>query len=214
MILYSENIKLTKKGIEFSDKHGNVLDTNSAVNKALYRILNIWLDLKLFIIHLISLHIPSHTLRNIVYKLSGVKMGKGSTIHMGCKFFEPCGVTIGKDSKIGSNAFLDGRAPLLIRDHVDIASDVMIYNSEHDLNDPEFKAVNDKVEIGDYCFIGPRVIILPGVKIGRGAVVAAGAVVTKDISDHKIVGGVPAKVIGERKNKIYSYTLGRAKLFQ
>jgi len=63
-------------------------------------------------------------------------------------------------------------------------------------------------------FIGPRAIIMPGVKIGRGAVVAGGAVVTKDVPDFAIVGGVPAKVIGERKNKDPHYNLGRARLFQ
>lgn len=63
-------------------------------------------------------------------------------------------------------------------------------------------------------FIGPRAIILPGVKIGKGAVVAAGAVVTKDVEKFTIVGGVPAKVVGERKNKNPSYKLGRARLFQ
>ncbi|MFI5205556.1 MAG: DapH/DapD/GlmU-related protein, partial [Candidatus Paceibacterales bacterium] len=65
-----------------------------------------------------------------------------------------------------------------------------------------------------YVFIGPRAIILPGVKIGKGAVVAAGAVVTTSVKDFEIVGGVPAKVIGERKNKNPRYKLGRARLFQ
>jgi maltose O-acetyltransferase len=70
------------------------------------------------------------------------------------------------------------------------------------------------VVIGDYVFIGPRAIILPNVKIGRGAVVAAGAVVTKDIPDFEIWGGVPAKKISDRKIKEPNYRLGRAMLFQ
>ncbi|MGB6882191.1 MAG: acyltransferase, partial [Microgenomates group bacterium] len=106
------------------------------------------------------------------------------------------------------------RAHLKIGSHVDIASSVMIYNSEHDIESHDFSAREEPVEIGDYCFIGPRVIILPGVKIGKGAVVAAGAVVTKDVPKFAIVGGVPAKVIGERKNKNLKYRLGRARLFQ
>jgi maltose O-acetyltransferase len=42
-------------------------------------------------------------------------------------------------------------------------------------------------------------MILPGVTIGEGAVVAAGAIVTKDVAPYTIVGGNPARVIGNRE---------------
>ncbi len=57
---------------------------------------------------------------------------------------------------------------------------------------------NKPVIIGNDVWIGANVIILPGVHIGDGAVLAAGAVVTKDVDDYAIVGGVPAKVIRYR----------------
>lgn len=133
---------------------------------------------------------------------------------MWANFFQPKNIIIGEGTIIGDHAFLDGRAPLRIGKEVDIASSVMIYNSEHDLESEDFRAREEPVEIGDYVFIGPRVIILPGVKIGKGAIVAAGAVVTSDVPDFAIVGGVPAKIIGERKNKNPNYHLGRPRLFQ
>jgi len=137
-----------------------------------------------------------------------------SRIHIGDRFFYPANIEVGEGSVIGDNAFLDGRDRLIIGNHVDIASGVMIYNSEHDINSEDFGAIVAPVEIGDYVFIGPRAIILPGVKIGKGAVVAAGAVVTKDVEEFTIVGGVPAQVIGERKTKDPHYRLGRVRLFQ
>jgi acetyltransferase-like isoleucine patch superfamily enzyme len=213
-MLYSENIHIGKKGVFFTDKHGNKLTLDAAIKKSLVRFLNWGADLGLFFIHLVSLHVPIYTFRKLVFELAGVKVGKGSVIHMGCKFFKPSGVTIGEDTKVGEGTFLDGRAALSIGDHVDIASQVLIYNSEHGLNDPTFKAIEEPVEIGNYVFIGPRAIILPGVKIGKGAVVGANAVVTKDVPDYATVAGVPAKIIGERKNKDLRYRLGRARLFQ
>jgi acetyltransferase-like isoleucine patch superfamily enzyme len=163
---------------------------------------------------LVSDTVPSHVLRQLVFKSAGVKIGNNSALHMQVRFFNPQGVKIGQDTVVGFRSFLDGRENLTIGDHVDIASEVMIYNSEHDLSSQEFAASSSTVDIGDYVFIGPRAIILPGVKIGRGAVVAAAAVVTKDVPEFAIVGGVPAKVIGERTNKTPHYRLGRARLFQ
>ncbi len=197
----------------FKDKHGNQLTYGQALKKITNRFYNYWLDFELMLLRFVG-HIPLHTVRNIFYKFAGVKIGSGSTIHMWASFFEPRNIVIGEDTIIGDHAFLDGRAPLAIGNHTDIASSVMIYNSEHDLSSDEFSAREEAVEIGDYVFIGPRAIILPGVKIGRGAVVAAAAVVTKNVPDYAIVGGVPAREIGERKNKNLNYKLGRARLFQ
>lgn len=197
----------------FEDKTGRSLTLGETFKKSVNRLVNIMLDFELMLLRWIG-HIPSHLIRKLFYILSGVKIGKGSTIHMWANFFQPNGVGIGDDTIIGDHVFLDGRAPLIIGDHVDIASQVLIYNSEHDINSEDFLAITKPVEIGDYVFIGPRVIILPGVKIGKGAVVAAGAVVTKDVSEYAIVGGVPAQVIGERKIKDLHYKLGRARLFQ
>jgi maltose O-acetyltransferase len=155
-------------------------------------------------------HIPSHYFRRFSYRLCGMKIGKGSTIHMGASFYYPPNISIGDDTIIGEKAVLDGRDKLVIGNHVDVASEVMIYNAEHDVQDENFKAVFAPVVIEDYVFIGPRAIILPGVTIKKGAVVGAGAVVTKDIDEFKIVGGVPAKEIGDRQNKNPNYKLGRA----
>jgi len=181
------------------------------------RFLTIINELENWIMH-VSGHVPSHHFRRLVYRLGGIKIGKGSTIHTNAKFYKASGIKIGKDTIIGEGAVLDGRDSLRIGDHVDIASEVMIYNSQHDLSEEDFahpdKVVLKPVIIEDYVFIGPRAIILPGVKIGRGAVVGAGAVVTKDVGDFMIAGGVPAKVIGERKNKNPNYKLGRAAWFR
>lgn len=183
------------------------------MKKIIRRINTIIVELEVFILHLAGL-IPSHFIRRFFYRLGGIKIGKGSTLHMGTRFYNPCNIVIGEDSIIGEDAVLDGRDKLIIGNHVDIATGVMIYNAEHDINDPAFRAVNAPVFIEDHVFVGPRAIILPGVTINKGAVVGAGAVVTKDVGEYVIVGGVPAKQIGVRELKNLNYKLGRASWFR
>lgn len=197
----------------FKDKNGKSLSFGEAFPKILNRFKNYVLDFELMLLRFVG-NIPFHSVRLFFYTLSGVKIGKGTALHMWTNFFNPRNISIGDDTIVGDHAFLDGREKLTIGNHTDIASYVMIYNSEHNLESAEFTAVEEPVKIGNFVFIGPRVIILPGVTIGDGAVIAAGAVVTKDVEAYTIVGGVPAKLIGERKNKNLNYRLGRARLFQ
>lgn len=194
------------------DKTGRSLTTSEVGKKVVNRGVNIMLEFELMLLHYISFF-PSHHIRRFFYRVAGIHIGRGSTLHTGTIFYD-INIFIGKDTIIGEGVVLDGRDRITIGDHVDIATDVMIYNSEHDVHDPAFTAISAPVTIHDYVFIGPRAIILPGVTIGKGAVVGAGAVVTKDVPEFNIVGGVPAKVIGERRTKELHYRLGRARWFR
>lgn len=165
--------------------------------------------------------VPFHHVRRFFYRLAGMHIGRGSTVHMMARIYDPRFITIGEDTIIGEKASLDGRRQLVnsngglnIGNHVDIASEVMIWTSEHDLTAPDMSAREEKVTVEDYVFIGPRAIVLPGVTIGKGAAVAAGAVVTKDVAPMSIVAGIPAKEIGKRGIQELNYTLGRARWFQ
>lgn len=166
-------------------------------------------------------YFPSHHFRRFLYRLFGMKIGSGSTLHMMGRIYDPRNISIGDDTIIGEKFSLDGRKQLsnsqgglVIGNHVDIASEVMIWTSQHDIHSNDFHAIEAKVEIGDYVFIGPRAIVLPGVKVGKGAIIGAGAVVTKNVAEGDIVAGVPAKTIGQRQTSDLNYKLGRARLFQ
>ncbi|HYD35484.1 MAG TPA: DapH/DapD/GlmU-related protein [Vitreimonas sp.] len=189
--------------------------------KIINRLRSIWLEAVTGFLWWFVGEIPLHHFRRFFYRLSGMSIGRGSTIHMRARIFDPRYITIGEDTIVGEKASLDGRKQLVdseggleIGDHVDIASEVMIWTSQHDLTSATMQAIEKKVTIEDYAFIGPRAIILPGVTIGRGAVVAAGAVVTKNVKPLSIVAGVPAKEIGERQLSQLNYRLGRARWFQ
>ena len=211
--MYLLNLNLSSRGIYFVDKDNQKLTPKNSLQKIIARFQSIILDFQILLLTIVG-HVPSHLFRNLIYRLSGIKLGKNSVIHTGAKFYDFKNIFIGEGTIVGNNVFIDGRDKVTIGSHTDIASEVLIYNSEHDLNDPFFKAIIEPVSIGSYCFIGPRVIIMPGVSIGDGAVVAGGAVVTKDVANNTIVGGVPAKPIGNRKLTEHHYKLGRPRLFQ
>ncbi|HAV14968.1 MAG TPA: acyltransferase [Candidatus Pacebacteria bacterium] len=197
----------------FTDRMGRPLSWSEAVQKIAVRFYNYWLELVTGFLWYIVGAMPSHVVRRFFYRMSGVQIGKGSTIHMFARFYDPTHVRIGEGTLIGDQVVLDGRASLTIGNHVDVGTGVMFFNAEHDLRTDDFRPIEEPIEVGDYVFIGPRAIILPGVKIGKGAVVAAGAVVTKDVLAMSIVGGVPAKEIGKRSGEL-KYRLGRPRLFQ
>ena len=192
---------------------GRSLTPTEVFQKVISRFDNIFLEFEVMLLHFAGC-VPSHHFRRFCYRLSGMKIGKGSTIHTHARFYDPRNIEIGEDTIIGEGVVLDGRGKLVIGNHVDIASEVMIYNCQHDVHSEDFAPMCSVVTIGDYVFIGPRVIIQPGAKIGKGAIVAAGAVVTKDVDELTIVGGVPAKTIGQRKVKDLHYRLGRARWFR
>jgi len=91
--------------------------------------------------------------------------------------------------------------------HIEFSSDIVareaiLYTSAHYFTETRMQGVEiiPKV-VGDNVYIGTRAMILANCRrIGTGAIIGAGAVVTKDVPDMTVVGGVPAKVIGPRKN--------------
>lgn len=116
--------------------------------------------------------------------------------------FTPIYINCGKHITIGKNVFINFDCTFLalggitIEDDVLIGPKVSLITENHPLNPEERKGLTGKpILIKKNAWIGANATILPGVTIGENAVVAAGAVVSKDVPDNTIVGGVPAKFI-------------------
>lgn len=128
--------------------------------------------------------------------------GKNVNVEKDADFGNGEGIRIGENSGIGVNCSV--RGPLEIGANVMMGPDVMIMTSSHNVEsigvpmNQQGALPKQKVIIGDDVWIGARVIILPGVKVGTGSIIGAGAVVTKDVPDYTVVGGVPAKFIKSR----------------
>ncbi|MBQ9207780.1 MAG: sugar O-acetyltransferase [Treponema sp.] len=104
-------------------------------------------------------------------------------------------VKFGKNVFINHSAILSASGGIEFEDGVSLAPGCRIATINHDFNERHTKYTYGKVTIKKNAWLGMGVTVCPGVTIGAYAVVAAGAVVTKDVPDYAVVGGVPAKVI-------------------
>lgn len=113
-------------------------------------------------------------------------------------------ISIGNRTFIGNNCEFNCNYRIVIGSDVLIASNTVFVDNNHQIL--KNRIINTQpisiaeVTISDDVWIGTGCIILMGVQIGKGAVVAAGAVVTKNIPENEIWGGIPAKKIGERND--------------
>lgn len=122
------------------------------------------------------------------------------------RVFPPFTTDFGKNIHLGKNVFINSgcrfqdQGGIYIGDNVLIGHNVVLATLNHEEN-PERRGnlIPAPIRIGDDVWIGSNVTILSGVSIGNGAIVAAGSVVTKDVGENTVVGGVPARYIRDVK---------------
>ncbi len=166
-------------------------------------------------------HIPSYTVRHAWYRhVLGWHIGPKAAILMG-QHVQMAGVrtsarkvSIGRGTVINQGCLLYTTGGLVIGENVSISSGVWLVTGTHDMNDPQFVDIYKPIVIGDHVWIGVRATILGGVTVGEGAVVMAGAVVTHDVPCYAVVGGVPARVLTQRKLQNPSNSLDFHPLFE
>ena len=114
----------------------------------------------------------------------------------------------GENIHIGKNVFVNhactfmDRGGITVEDNVLIGPKVNLITTNHPINPSERRAtISQPIVIKKGAWIGVAATILPGVTIGENSIVAAGAVVSKDVPDNTIVGGIPAKFIKSITNK-------------
>lgn len=128
-------------------------------------------------------------------------MAPGCVVEHGVEFGTGAGIVMKERACLGVRAQVLGDGGLEVGRDAMMGPDVTIITQDHKASpDGKFDGYDRaKVVIGDDAWIGARAVILKGVKVGKSAIVAAGAVVSKDVPDYAIVGGVPAKVIKFRE---------------
>lgn len=126
----------------------------------------------------------------------------GTEIHPSVVVFTPFYINYGQHTKIGKNVFINFNCVFLdlggitIEDNVLLAPNVSLLSEGHPVSPAERQSlIPGHIHIKENAWIGAGATILQGVSIGRNSIVVAGAVVSNDVPDNTIVGGIPAKVI-------------------
>lgn len=118
-------------------------------------------------------------------------------IHKNSEVTHPQNIFVGINSNAGTRpgCYLQGNGGIYIGNYVHFASNIGIISGNHDVYN-QMQHVNQEVRIGDYCWIGMNVVILPGVVLETRTIVGAGSIVTKSFSDgYCVLAGNPAKII-------------------
>lgn len=120
---------------------------------------------------------------------ASISIGDSFGANGNARIIADCGgeIVIGNDVIVGPNVVIRARS------HVFEATDKPIRTQGH---------CGARIVIGDDVWMGANVVVLEGVHIGSHAVIAAGAVVTRDIPDFAIAGGVPARLIRDRRDRV------------
>ena len=143
-------------------------------------------------------------IRWLVYRMLFQKLDSFAFIYAGVYLTHTYGIRAGKSLAINSGALLDGRGGITLGDNVLIGPYAVIASSNHAYKqlDQPISAVDhimEPVTIGHDVWIGAHAVITGGITIGDHAVIAAGAVVTSKVEPYQVVGGVPARVISDRR---------------
>lgn len=138
--------------------------------------------------------------------LKNLSLGDGCCIEARCTLLcANAPLTLGRNCYLNKNVRLGsgGNAPFTMGDNVMVGPNVVMDTSRHNTDRTDIPMKRQglsyaPIVIEDDVWIGANVVVTSGVTIGRGSIVGAGAVVTRDVPPYAIVGGVPAKVIGQR----------------
>ncbi|WP_200974505.1 DapH/DapD/GlmU-related protein [Echinicola sp. 20G] len=135
-------------------------------------------------------------IRNLLSEITGSEIPESTFV------FTPLYLNYGRHTKIGKNVFINfdcvflDLGGIIIEDEVQIAPKVSLLSEGHPVSsDTRHSLVPKPIHIKKNAWVGANATILQGVTIGENAIVAAGAVVSKDVPDNVIVGGIPAKII-------------------
>lgn len=133
--------------------------------------------------------------RNMILRLFGAQIGKGSKISASTKIWAPWNLEIGDYTAIGPRANCYNPALIKIGSKVVISQGAYLCTASHDITNPKNPLITKSINIDSFTWVAADAFVGMGVTVGQGAVVGARAAVFKDVDPWTVVGGNPAKFI-------------------
>ena len=136
--------------------------------------------------------IPSPSIKIIVLRIFGAKIGKGVNIKPGVNIKYPWRLKIGNYVWLGEGVWIDNLADVTIENNVCISQGAMLLCGNHNYKKPTFDLIVGEITLKEGCWIGAQSVVCPGVTVGKNTILAVSSVATKNIEASGIYQGNPA----------------------
>jgi putative colanic acid biosynthesis acetyltransferase WcaF len=136
--------------------------------------------------------------RRMVLRLFGARVGMQVHVYPSTRIAMPWNLELGDWAAVGDEALLYSLGKIRIGAHVTVSYRAHLCAGTHDFRDPKLPLLKPPIDIRPGAWIGTEAFIGPGVTVGAAALVGARAVVVRNVPDHAVVAGNPARVVGRR----------------
>ena len=136
--------------------------------------------------------LPLNGVKSFLLRLFGASIGKNVTIKPGVNVKYPWHLTIGNNTWIGENVWIDCLVPVIIGNNVCISQGAVLLSGNHNYKTTSFKLVVSGFNLEDGVWIGAGAMITPGITAASHAVLTAGSIATKNLEAYSVYQGNPA----------------------
>ncbi|WP_287328824.1 WcaF family extracellular polysaccharide biosynthesis acetyltransferase [Mesorhizobium sp.] len=147
----------------------------------------------------VSSWLPGSAHRRFLLRLFGANIGDGVVIKPGVRVKFPWRLTVGTDTWIGEEVWIDNLATVFIGDNCCLSQGAYLCTGSHDWNSPTFDLKTRKIQVDNGAWIAAKAVVGPGVTVGEGAVLTICSVATSNLAAWTIYRGNPALVVASRE---------------
>ncbi|HYO23990.1 MAG TPA: hypothetical protein VEQ85_03490 [Lacipirellulaceae bacterium] len=141
---------------------------------------------------------PLYAVRRAILRAFGAHVGAAANVSNSARITFPWMLSIGKQAAIGDDAIIYNLGRVAIGARATVSQHAHLCAGTHDHTDPEMPLLRLPITVEADAWVCAEAFVGPGIVVGQGAVVGARAAVFRDVAPWTIVGGNPARVIGQR----------------